>query len=274
MDCNTAKAAIFHYVDREMDDADRARMESHLETCDDCRRLVQLEEAFRAALISPLRPDPTPPEVRERVVQTLAGLADRRERAAVRPRRRVVARLTAALLLLALGAGLGAWAQRWWNTEGRLADLAEAAVDQHQRLTRGLLPADIRGVSPKGAEEWFRKRLDFNVSLPELPNPQLTFRGGRVSHLSGVEVAALEYQVDGSDVSLFVMPSEAYRRLRLKDEPRFKLVTHRGYDVIIWRSATQDVGYTLVSEIGGRSCLVCHSNEERLEPLMKPRAHL
>jgi hypothetical protein len=85
-------------------------------------------------------------------------------------------------------------------------------------------------------------------------------------------VAALEYQVEGNNVSLFIIPEEGYRRLQLKDRPRFKVISHRGYDVVIWRS--QGAGYTLVSEIGGRACLVCHGPQEKLEPLPRPSAHL
>jgi hypothetical protein len=259
-----------------MNEIVRAHMDAHLSGCDGCRRLVALEETFRTTLIDRLQPDPAPVDVRERVAAALDRLPEVRASVVpVRRRRHLPAALAvAAVILLGLGAWLGMWAQQWWHAHPRLTDLADAAVDQHQRLTRGLLPADIHGVSPRGAEEWFRKRLPFNVSLPDLPNPQLGFRGGRVSHLGAVEVAALGYQVDGADVSLFVMPAEAYRRLHLSDEPRFKLVTHRGYDVIIWQSATQGVGYTLVSEIGGRSCLVCHSSDEKLEPLTLPKAHL
>lgn len=273
MDCDALRGSLFRYLDREVDEAERSALEGHLAGCHGCRRLVTLEQAFHTTLVAPLRPDAAPPEVRERVTLLLGQLArpPRPPRQARRWLRHGAA--AAAVLLLAAGMGLGMAVSSWRESDRRVTDLADAAVEQHQRLTRGLLPRDIHGVSPKGAEEWFRKRLPFNVSLPELPNPQLAFRGGRVSHLAGVEVAALEYQVDGADVSLFVMPAEAYRRLAIEGEPRFKLLTHRGYDVIIWQSAAQGVGYTLVSEIGGRSCLVCHAAEERRH-LGEPGPHL
>jgi anti-sigma factor RsiW len=178
----------------------------------------------------------------------------------------------AALVLIGVGVGAGVALQSYLATRTTLADLADAAVEQHQKLVRDLLPPDIKDVSPRAAEEWFRKRLAFNVSLPDLKTERLQFLGGRISHLRDVEVAALEYQVDANNVSLFIIPEEAYRRLRLNDKPRFKVVSHRGYDVVIWRS--QGAGYTLVSEIGDRACLVCHAPDEKLEPLPRPSAHL
>jgi hypothetical protein len=73
-------------------------------------------------------------------------------------------------------------------------------------------------------------------------------------------------------VSLFIIADEMYQRLPLKEKPKFKVLSHRGYDVIIWRS--HGTGYTLVSEIGGRSCVVCHSPDEKREAVLEPAAPL
>lgn len=272
MDCNTAKSKLFPYVDRELAPELRDQIEAHLEDCGVCRRLVDLEVAFREAYVERLRPDPAPERVRQQVATLLhelarAGRASRRQG---RFRRAVLG--VGAALLVVVGVSTGIAVRSHLGTRTMLAELADAAVDQHQKLVRDLLPPDIKDVSPKAAEEWFRKRLAFNVSLPDLETEHLHFLGGRISHLGQVEVAALEYQVDGNSVSLFIIPEEAYRRLRLGDKPRFKVVSHRGYDVVIWRS--QGAGYTLVSEIGDRACLVCHAPDEKLEPLPRPSAHL
>src|SRR5206468_9598988 len=95
-----------------------------------------------------------------------------------------------AVLLLVVGLGAGIALQSYTGTRTSLAELADAAVEQHQKLVRDLLPPDIKDVSPKVAEEWFKKRLAFNVSLPELKTERLHFLGGRISHLREIEVAA------------------------------------------------------------------------------------
>jgi anti-sigma factor RsiW len=152
----------------------------------------------------------------------------------------------------------------------RLSDFAAAAVDQHQKLVRNVLPADVTGVSPKGAEQWFKQRLGFNMNLPEIPTEGLTFVGGRISHVRDIEAAALEYELEGKRISLFILPEEAYRRLNPGDKSRFTVMSHRGYDVILWQS--NGTGYTLVSEVGGRSCLVCHSPQEKVEDTLAQRS--
>jgi mycothiol system anti-sigma-R factor len=272
LDCNDVKARIFPYVDGELGAESLAEVEAHLATCESCSRLAGLELRFQAAYTRRLTPRPAPERVRERVKALLAGFAD----VGGRPRRRLgtrVAVAAVAILLVVVGASLAMLVESATRARGSLVALVEAAVDQHQRLTRDQLPSDIRGVSPKNAEEWFRKRLNFNISLPELPSERLKFRGGRISHLGGVETAALGYEVEGSEVSLFIVPGEAYRKLKLTEPPRFRLITRRGYDVIVWQSQVNDVGYALVSEIGGRACVVCHSPEEIRESAATLSAH-
>lgn len=263
MSCDTAKSRVFPYVDGELDPSVRAEMDAHLTSCPSCRRLVETELAFHAAYIAPLRPDPAPAALRDAVARLTAQLARDRRHARHRRRVRGVVLALAAALLFALGVTVGVGVQAVRGTHAMLAELTEASVLQHQRLVQGLLPPDIVGVSPKHAEAWFRSRLSFNVSLPELKNENLTLLGARISHLASIEVAALEYRVDDKNVSLFVLPEDAYARLRLRDKPKFKVMRHRGYDVIMWQS--HGTAYTLVSEIGGRSCLVCHARDERLD---------
>ena len=273
MTCNLARVRFFEYLDGEFSGEQRHVLENHLGSCPDCQHRLELERAFREIYVVPLRPDPVPAAVRERAERLLASLAEspgspRRLRLG---RRRAV--LSTVLATFLVGSALAAltltWVQRAAATS--LLRLADASVEQHQKLARGLLPFDIARVSPKEAEQWFGNKLDFNVRLPELKDENLTFLGGRVSHLRDVEVAALEYRVDQKNVTLFIMPAEQYQKLGLRAEPKFKMVNRQGYDVIVW--SAHGAAYALVSEIGERSCTVCHAPEEKLDVTLKPEVH-
>ncbi|MGH7267488.1 MAG: anti-sigma factor family protein [Candidatus Rokuibacteriota bacterium] len=272
MTCEPTRARLFEYLDGELTHEDLARVEEHASACAECRHLVELERAFREIYSVPLRPDPAPALVQARVATLLADLAPPRPwRHAVGSRRAVVTLVCAALVLVGALVGLLlAWAQREASATSLLR-LADASVDQHQKLARGILPFDIARVPPGDAERWFRSKLDFNVRLPELKDDRLTFVGGRIAHLTDFEVAALEYLVDQHNVTLFIIPTDQYDRLGLRPEPRFKLVNRQGYDVIVWNA--HGAAYALVSEIGGRSCAVCHASEEHLDVTLKPEVH-
>jgi anti-sigma factor RsiW len=270
MSCDRAKSQIFPYVDAELPRDLRQEIEAHLAACGACRRLVEQELTFRDRYVARLRPDPAPAHLRESVDRLLGGLGGV-PTPARRRRWAWVASGVAAALLLGLGVALGVGLQSMRQRADMLAELTEASVEQHQKLANGQLPPDLIDGSPRSAEAWFRRRLDFNVTLPELKTANLTLLGARISHLGSVPAAALEYKLDHRNVSLFVIPDEAYRRLGLSEKPKFKMLNHRGYDVIIWRQ--HGTGYTLVSEIGTRACLVCHSPEEKLDASFESVPH-
>jgi len=268
LNCDTAKSHVFPYVDAELSAELRDEMDAHLAGCRSCQRLVEQELRFRDAYVSRLRPDPAPAHLRESVDRLLDGLGGKVDGGRWTRYRRLI-HAAAALVLLAVGMALGVGLKSMLQRGDLLAELTEASVDQHEKLASGLLPPDLVDASPKTAEAWLRRRLDFNVSVPELKTTNLSLVGARISHLANVEVAALEYRLDQNNVSLFVIPAAAYTRLGLREKPKFKVLKHRGYDVIIWRQ--HGTGYALVSEIGNRSCFVCHSPDERLDaPVESP----
>jgi anti-sigma factor (TIGR02949 family) len=273
VNCDLTTRKLFEYLDGELTGQECGPLEEHIGACPDCQHRLELERAFREIYVAPLRPDPAPAAVRARAERLLTDLAASPQPGSARRfgRRALVAAVLAAgvLIIGALSTLMLTWTQR--EASASLLRLADASVEQHQKLARGLLPFDIARVSPKEAEQWFGQTLDFNVRLPELKDENLTFLGGRVSHLKDVEVAALEYQVDRKNVTLFIMPAEQYQKLGLKAEPKFKMVNRQGYDVIVWSS--HGAAYALVSEIGGRSCTVCHSRDERLDVTLKPEVH-
>ncbi len=180
-----------------------------------------------------------------------------------RPRYKPWLYALAAAVVLATGITLGAGSIASMQRGTRLNGVADASVDQHQKLVRGLMRPAIAGVSPAAVEDWFRQRVEFKVVLPDLKNPKITLMGARLSRLAGAETAAIDYQLDDHRVSLFIIEEEGYNELELGENPRFKLVQRRGYDVIIWRHGT--TGYTLVSDIGVRACHVCHSPDEKFD---------
>ncbi len=138
MVCRVVRAKLFQYLDEELSPYQRAALERHLASCPDCQRRVDLERTFWGTYIVPLRPDPAPEEVREQVVRLLDALPSRPPER----QKRYLSRhsLAAGIALILLGGFLGFGLQRLWQrATAPLAQLADAAVEQHQKLTRTLL---------------------------------------------------------------------------------------------------------------------------------------
>jgi len=149
IDCNFSKAKVFPYVDGELAEPVREEMETHLLGCPACRRMVEGELAFREACREWLHPEPAPERVRAAVSDTLGRLVDRDRATRVRRLLRRTGLAAAAVALMALGVGGGMALSTHLQNRSRIADFTAAAVEQHQKLVRNVLPADISGVSPR-----------------------------------------------------------------------------------------------------------------------------
>src|SRR3989454_7669822 len=124
MDCSTAKSKIFPLVDGELTPELRDQLEAHLARCGACRRLVDLEVAFRETYVEQLRPDPAPEPVRERVATLLRGLGQGPRAGRGQRRGARASHCRGAVLLLVVGFAAGIALQSYTGTRTSLAELA------------------------------------------------------------------------------------------------------------------------------------------------------
>ncbi len=71
IDCSQALENVYLYLDGEMPDEDCAQLRRHIEECSPCLREYGLEQAFKALIARSCGCEPTPPEIRERLIVRL-----------------------------------------------------------------------------------------------------------------------------------------------------------------------------------------------------------
>lgn len=69
-DCNNALAELYYYLDGEMDDVARARIEGHLRDCSPCLEAFDFEAELRRVVADRCR-DRVPDELRSRILTAL-----------------------------------------------------------------------------------------------------------------------------------------------------------------------------------------------------------
>ena len=222
------------YVDGEFLAEDRPDIEQHLGGCPSCSRTARQQAAFKAGLKAAAPRPRLPDSARARLTAALVEEARVHEQ----PRWRATAYriLPAAAAALMVGALLG--------STHRFSPVAAEAISNHRRD----LPLEVAG-SAAQVSDWFRPKVDFAVSPPQMPSGRLV--GARLAQIRDRPAAYLLYDVGGHRVSMFVfdpadLPLDARRRRTAAGNDVF-LDDERGYHVAIWRRG--GLGYASASEL-------------------------
>ncbi|MDR3437044.1 anti-sigma factor [Telmatospirillum sp.] len=233
-DCHQAHPLLSAAIDGELDPAAQAALDRHLAGCDDCRKALEEQKAFRDTLRSVLTRHQAPDGLHARL---MASLPEEKPQPTVssRPRRRW---------------SHGAWA-------GSALALAASivlfvSVPSHQdEMTRELVAAHVRSLMPghlidvpssdqHTVKPWFNGRVDLSPPVPDLSEAGFPLLGGRLDYIEERPSAVLVYGRRQHRINLFVWPEPGRDRAVGQTQ-------RNGYTVLSWRQG--DIAYAAVSDL-------------------------
>jgi anti-sigma factor RsiW len=206
-ECRRTVDRLTPYVDEALPPAEKAEVEQHLDACPPCRISADQEQGGRTLLrerASQLRAEPLPPGLRTRC----AALA--REHAQGPPvpswrRRLVPAALSAALVLFTAFAIVSLATQRS-NTL-----LAAQLTADHAKCFR-TVAAPGADLDARAAEERLAAQYGWDIHVPpSFPQLGLRLIGARRCLYGDGRVPHLMYNVNGQQLSLYVLEGEQRR---------------------------------------------------------------
>ena len=255
---------IVLYLDDELQGEERALFEAHLAVCSSCRTALEEERRLIAAVRQARPLYPLPPTLPARLAHVLRQAASGRSVSRWRVLRPRLA--AAAVVLAAVAASLV-----WRATHAPLprpSEVAQVAVQTHQRYVRGQLPLEIQSHSPEEVSRWFENKVPFNLKLPNYPeSPGQTklyeLQGARLISFHDDYAAYICYQLQGRPISLLVTSAATAQpaggQIIRWGGLDFHFDALNGWKVLTWTD--QGLTYALVSDFeerGQASCIVCH----------------
>ncbi len=226
MKCQECEELLHPYLDGELDAAQRAAVDGHLQGCDDCRQTLEHLQLLHRALQMPELRYSASDTLRQRLKAELAK-ADARERRPAWP-----------MWSGAIAAGVLAVAL-FWNfaphggtpaTEP-VADVDDAmvdsAVDQQQDALKDQHLTDIASTDAKTVQSWFSGKLAYAPPVPDLSSQGYTLVGGRLDKVKGEPAAALTYRHGDDVVTVFVCAAQHGDKAVDTD-------SDDGYQVVYW----------------------------------------
>jgi anti-sigma factor RsiW len=211
-DCAEMRLLVQADVDGELEAAEAAGVEAHLQRCPDCAA-VQMQ---LISLVGRVRRDVTsfaaPPKLRAAVLARLADLAPPEEltqRSAHDNRASWWSRLPRLHLGSATPFGAGfalAACLALIFILPHTGSLPDAVVSDHIRALQPGHLMDVVSTDQHTVKPWFDGRLDFAPPVKNFEAQGFVLAGGRLDYLDGKKVAALIYQRRQHLIDLYVWP--------------------------------------------------------------------
>lgn len=246
MSCEDLELSLDAYLDGEFEERERAEADAHVQGCESCRRRVESESRYRAALKGKLKaafgPAGTPGRAPDALRQRLSRALDRE--------RQPLWRRSLSPIPIATLAACAAGVAVVIAIQGGPDPMIEDAVRKHLRD----LPLEVTAATadPAALATWFRGKIDFNASLPRFQSASVKVMGARLSNIRDRPAAYVRYELPrGHRGSLFVV-DDPERRLGLGGHAvagavPVRMANQAGYNVAVWRQ--NEIVYSMVSDL-------------------------
>jgi anti-sigma factor (TIGR02949 family) len=235
VDCREIEKFVQVYIDGELDAEDQTIIEEHLRQCPACLAQVDYERRFIKAVKIRVPKVAAPVSFKTQLVANMGKAPKQRPLS----RRLMWSSIPAA-------AALALVITFTWTVTSGFSPLVSAAVEQHS-----LEPdVDVNTSDSATVENWFKKKVDFNVTLPRFQTRKANLIGARLSRLAEQRAALIRYRSGIHQFSLFVvsdnggeLDTKTCQRVKTRE---FCVTERKGYTVVIWRS--RGLIYSLVGD--------------------------
>ena len=229
MSCKLTQRFVPGYLDGELDLSRTIEMETHLQTCGECARELEKQQALRAALQSSSLAYAAPEKLRERIQSSLRSSTPAEVPSRAGGWRALqFSRWAGAFAVLAVLA-----VTAWQLAPGLHGPTSEQRIEaevfaNHVRSLEASHLMDVASTDQHTVKPWFDGKLDFSPPVEDLAGDGFPLVGGRLDYLEGREVAALVYQRRKHFINVFVWPDDAGSNSVHTIAPR------QGYNLMHW----------------------------------------
>lgn len=239
MDCHETQRLLHAYVDGELDLLTSLEVERHLQACSACAQAHARLEAVRTAVRSGAPAFRPPLGLEDRLRASLAKASPARPASRPLPWLRLA--LAASVLLAAAGWGL-VYLRSQRSTENLIAQELIADHIRSQMVPDHLV--DVPSSDQHTVKPWFKGKLDFSPTVPDLAAQGFVLDGGRLDYLNDRPTAVLVYRRRQHVINLFI-----WRSPGVADAPT-RAVTRQTYHLYGWTRT--GLTYWAVSDLNER----------------------
>ncbi len=275
--CTDMVSSLELYADDEACEDTQFEVEEHLRRCDACADYVSWRVGLRDEMKRSVGACRLSPDARTRIAGCLAQYEAGTPERECSGRRRSVAPYVGALMAASVAGGFAYYSMAG---QSELVPTGDAVMEEFGgevagasairtpivaeaiRWHRRQVPVEVNGPDAQRVGNWFVSKVEFPVRAPALGHGA-TLLGGRIGNIANSDAAFLLYEVDGTQLSVFVFDSVHSGLSEIAGaDGQLYMDNTSGYNVAVGQR--QGIGYAFASELPSERFveMVSHSIEE------------
>lgn len=247
MDCQKIKEYLYPFLDGQLDEQVHLLVKEHLASCPLCNLEWEQEKKFDSLIRQNISGEKAPFSLRETILNKIEEAQELKLSPFCFPQ----IRIASAAILVALLVAAVTIPTMLKKPEG--LSVFSASILSHTKFLQGALPIEVTSSDSNQIRNWFQRKLDFAVNIPDLSSRGANLVGARLCHLGKREVAYLIYEKNGHNISVFVIDTQGLSIHKAKKmtlgKKTFYLKSEKGYQSILCLDKGGDIGCIFVSDL-------------------------
>ena len=223
MKCPEVLDLLHPYSDGELELIRHLEIEQHLTECTECSEKENRLRSLRAAVSSPSLYHRAPESLRSRIQLIASPITRGQQRVSMQ-----FAAAAAGVMLL-IGASATAGLLLFKGGISGEDRVVEQVVADHVRSLQVDHATDVVSSDLHTVKPWFRGKLDFSPSVPDLSPLGYSLSGGRLDFLADRPVTAIVYHRRLHPINVFTWPSSD------NQERPVRKFTRQGFHIRHWQ---------------------------------------
>lgn len=233
MNCREALAKLYDYLDSELSSEENKQIKTHLDVCEHCLSKYKLEEDFHKVVVQKIRSEEDVAKLKSKVLAEIEKI-DRGSGGGASGRSMffLIAPIAAAAIITL-------FLVNPFSSQGSVLEVVYPFATEHNKCLDHVMQYLVQSQDPIEVRAAFASFGSLPEDLFQAPHTDFRLAGAALAHTEFGDKPHIDYNYDGTDVSIFVLDRDALKKQAFRQVQQngktFYVGTCPKFHYVIWQ---------------------------------------